>query len=250
MKIISKFSLISAVIGLTAFATAAAGPDQAKWNSLLQRYVTSEGRVDYRALKSGRIAELDSYLHEVAAGWPKGMSPSARKAALINAYNALTVRWIVTNYPVASIEKTNDPFKSVRHVVDGQRVSLDQVEAKLRAMKDPRIHAALVCAGKSCPPLRREAYVADRLDAQLDENTRTWLANTGLNEFDPDRKVASISSIFKWYRHDFESAGGLKSFLARYAPQGRGEFLLSTGARMEFKHYDWGLNDTSVPGAK
>lgn len=237
-------------MGLTAVASAASGPDQAKWNSLLKQYVTSEGRVDYRALKSRGVAELDSYLHEVAVGWPVDMSTAERKAALIDAYNALTIRWIVANYPVASIEKTSNPFKSLRHTVDGHKVSLDQVEAKLRAMKDPRIHAALVCAGKSCPPLRREAYVAERLYAQLDDNVRAWLSNTCLNEFDPERKTASVSSIFKWYRHDFEIAGGLNSFLARYAPRGRGEFLLGTGARLEFKHYDWGLNGTSGPGAQ
>lgn len=250
MKIIVKLSLMSAVIGLTAIAAAASGPDQAKWDSLLKQYVNSEGRVDYRALKAGGGAELDSYLHGVAVGWPEDMPTAARKAALINAYNALTVRWIVANYPVASIEKTSNPFKSLRHTVDGHKVSLDQVEAKLRAMKDPRIHAALVCAGKSCPPLRREAYVADKLDAQLDDNVRAWLSNTGLNEFDPQRRVASVSSIFKWYRHDFEAAGGLKHFLSRYAPQGRGGFLLGNGARLEFKHYDWGLNETSGPGVK
>lgn len=242
MKPLANLAWLLASAHLLIAATEA-GPDPSAWDALVKNYVNAEARVDYAGLKRRGLDELDAYLREVAAPWPTGIEANTRKAALINAYNALTVRWIVTNYPVQSIMKTPNPFKAERHIVDGRKVSLDQVETELRAMNDPRIHAVLVCAARSCPPLRREAYVAERLEAQLDGNTRAWLANLHLNEFRPDRGLASVSPIFKWYAADFGSTQGLSSFLARHAPAG-----FSPGAKIEFRDYDWGLNDASTLG--
>jgi hypothetical protein len=98
-------------------------------------------------------------------------------------------------------------------------------------MGDPRIHAALVCAARSCPPLRREAYAGDKLDPQLDANVSEWLAMRDRNQFIPGKNRVSVSMIFKWYKGDFEKNGGsVEGFLAKYAP------------------YHWGLNDTSDLG--
>lgn len=224
------------------------GPDAALWGSLVKRYVNEEARVDYGRWKREGLAELDAFLAQVAEPWPAGMEASARKAALINAYNALTVRWVLTHYPVQSIMKTPNPFRAARHTVDLRKLSLDEVESQLRKMGDPRVHSVLVCAARSCPPLRGEAYTAERLEAQLDDNTRVWLANAKLNEFAPERNAASVSSIFKWYKGDFGSEQQLRAFLARYSPEGRGGFLLQPKAKMTFKDYDWGLNDASIVG--
>src|SRR5689334_20254677 len=80
-----------------------AAADDSIWDSLLKRYVNTESRVDYAKWKADGTASLDSYLQQLAAPWPKGMSQAAKKAELIDAYNALTVRWILQNYPVESI---------------------------------------------------------------------------------------------------------------------------------------------------
>lgn len=225
-----------------------AGPDSALWDSLAKRYVNEEARVDYGRWQREGVSQLDAFLAQVAAPWPESIDANARKAALINTYNALTVRWVLTHYPVQSIMKTPNPFRAARHTVDGRKLSLDEVESRLRKMGDPRVHSVLVCAARSCPPLRREAYTAARLDAQLDDNTRVWLANAKLNEFLSDRKAASVSSIFKWYKGDFGSEQQLRAFLARYSPEGKGAFLLQPKAKLAFKDYDWGLNDASSVG--
>lgn len=248
MKLLAQFALFL-TCAQAAVAAGDGGPDPAIWDAIVKKYVNDEARVNYAALKRDGWKDLDAYLEQVAARWPSGMSARARKAALINAYNALTVRWIVTNYPVESIMKTPNPFRERRHTVDGRKMSLDEVEGLLRKEGDPRVHSVLVCAARSCPPLRREAYVPERLDAQLDDNTRAWLANSRLHEFLPDRRVARVSSIFKWYRKDFGTAQDLRSFLARYSPGGAGSFLLHPGARLEFQDYDWGLNDSSSAGS-
>ena len=129
-------------------------------------------------------------------------------------------------------------------------VSLDQIESRLRAMGDPRIHAALVCAARSCPPLRREAYIAARLGEQLDDNVREWLADRSLNTFDSARAQAEVSPIFKWYGKDFDSyPGGLAGFLLQYAPPDAKAALGERKFQITFKSYEWGLNDQSRFGA-
>jgi hypothetical protein len=221
-----------------------AAVDHSPWDALLGEYVNDQNRVDYQRLAAERLPQLEAYLAEVARPGTAGLDPGESKALLINAYNALTVRWVLEYFPVASIWSTPDPFKKVRHTVGGKRVSLDQIESMLREMGDPRIHAALVCAARSCPPLRREAYTAERIDAQLDDNTRRWLANTGLNRFDGVTAGAEVSSIFKWYRDDFKThAGNLDGFLKDYAPGDLRKASSDRALRIKFLDYDWGLND-------
>jgi len=220
---------------------AAAIPDHTIWDSLLKTYVNGGHRVDYARLKAEAAPRLDLYLEQVAAPWPASMEPAGKKAALINAYNALMVRWIVTHFPVASVWKTKKAFTIARHKVNGVARSLDQIEIELRAEGDPRIHAVLVCAARGCPPLRREAYLAATLDRQLDGNTRAWLHDQTLNSFDPSKRRASVSSIFKWYAGDFRS---LRTFLIQYGPSEAGQCT-----SISYKDYDWGLNDSGSIGA-
>lgn len=241
--------LMMSVLLLGELTGSAAALDHTAWDQLLKQYVTAEARVDYRGLKEKDLPKLDAYLSTLAAPWPADMTADARKAALINAYNALTVRWIIEHYPVASIQATRDPFTAARHRLNGEVLSLDQTEGRLRDMGDPRIHAAVICAARSCPPLRGEAYVTERVDEQLDDNTRRWLASGALNEFDPAAKRARVSPIFQWYAGDFGSEADLRAFLRQYAPGGRGEFLTDPSARIEYQGYDWGLNEAADSAA-
>ncbi len=230
--------------------SAPAALNHSAWNELTGRYIKEENRVDYRALKDRDLERLDAYLQQLKAKWPGGMPLPERKAALINAYNALTVRWILTNYPVESIWRTKHPFTEARHIVNGEQVSLDQVEGQLRAMGDPRIHAALVCAARSCPPLRREAYDPSRIDEQLDDNFRKWLANSRLNEFLPQSRTANVSMIFKWYADDFRKAGSsVNQYLIRFGPRDGTQFLAAPDSHVDYKPYHWGLNDSSSLGS-
>lgn len=226
-------------------------PDPASWNVLVKEFVTPRHLVDYSRFKKEGLRRLQAYVSHLVRAGNKPLSPNAKKALLINAYNAFTIEWILRNYPTTSIRDTSNPFTVARFTLGGKQVSLDQIESQLRAMGDPRIHAALVCAGRSCPPLRREAYVADRLNAQLNDNVREWLANTSLNEFNPGQGTARISSIFMWYRRDFDSyPGGLQGFLRKYAPPGVAQELGARKLKIYFLKYDWGLNDAQNHGER
>jgi hypothetical protein len=221
-------------------ATTAAAMDHSAWDALLRQHVNAEHLVDYQKLKAQDLPKLDAYLQDLAQPWPKDLSGDAEKAALINAYNALTIRWVLQHYPVVSIWKTKQPFREARHKLNGELISLDALETKLRKSGDVRIHAALVCAARSCPPLRREAYTAEQVSRQLDDNTRQWLANTRLNSFDPQSRKAEVSMIFKWYRTDFPD---LQRFFKDYAP------WKQEPEKISHKTYHWGLNDSSGLGA-
>jgi hypothetical protein len=224
----------------------AAALSHSPWQETLQRFVTPQARVDYAALNKQGLPTLDAYLATLAQPFPRDVSRDERKAALINAYNALTVRWVAAHYPIPSIWRTKHPFTEVRHTVDGRKYSLDQIETELRDMGDPRVHAVLVCAARSCPPLRREAYVAERLDAQLSANTLEWLSNANLNQFDPSAKQAEVSEIFDWYAGDFTKTGGVNLFLGKYGPPHAA--FLKTAGTLRYREYYWGLNDAGTAG--
>ena len=80
-----------------------------------------------------------------------------------------------------------------------------------------RTHAVLVCAARSCPPLQQSAYTADQLDDRVARAYRTWRGRSDLNEFLIDKNEANVSSIFKWFKGDFEKAGGATAIMAKYA---------------------------------
>jgi len=218
--------------------------DHSSWTSILQDHVSPEYRVDYAKMKADGNSKLNSYLSEIAKPWPPSMTADQTKAALINAYNALTLGWILANFPVKSIWRTDEPFRVARHQVNGRIESLDSIETRLRDMGDPRIHAALVCAARSCPPLRREAFNGASLDDQLDDNFRGWLSDPTRNEFLPNQKLAKVSQIFQWYQGDFDKAEGLPRYLERFAPPGSFTAL----NKLEYKIYNWGLNDSGQEG--
>jgi Protein of unknown function, DUF547 len=223
--------------------------ESAPWDEILHQYVNPQHLVDYAKLKQQDWKKLREFVASFGQQGSEELSPDEKKAFLINAYNSMTMEWIVENYPVESIWETQRPFQAHRFRLAGESVSLDEIESRLREMKDPRIHASLVCAARSCPPLRREAYVSDRLDDQLDANVREWLANSALNQFYPDRCLVMVSPIFKWYGKDFdEYPGGLRGFLLKFGPLAATQKLRDGKFAIRFTTYHWGLNDQSGRG--
>lgn len=243
----------AAVLAACGDGRAASGPvevaakiDHAAWDGLLKKYVDERGLVGYAEWKSSeadRIA-LRRYLDRLAAPAGPAATGADRGASLVNAYNALTISWILENYPTRSIQATARPFKERRHRVGGRSVSLDDLEhGALRPAFGYRVHATLVCAARSCPPLSREPYDAARLEEQLDSAMRVWLAREDLNRFEASR--AQVSPIFKWFQEDFERAGGVVAVLRRHGP-----VKVAEGVEVEYLDYDWTLNDKRPPDAR
>ena len=230
--------------------------DHGAFTAVLQDVVDERGLVDYEALVADP-EPLNDYLRRLAATDPSNLPDDDRLAFWLNTYNAYALKLIVDNYPVESIRDVvggafvplvNTPFKVEFVTVGGEVMTLDGVEhGTIREEFDePRIHFALVCAALSCPPLRAEAYVGDRLDAQLDEQARRFLNNPAKNRIPADEDTIELSKIFSWFKGDF---GGndtaLQAYLAPYF-DGDVRTKLEQGAYdVDFLSYDWSLNDTS-----
>ncbi len=237
----------------TACAIAAGVPAGIKnegYDRLLKKYVNEKGLVDYSKWK-GNVEDMkafDAYIAQFGeAGKPA--SGNEKYASLVNAYNAFVLHWILINYPTESIWSLKDSFKAKRHKLGGEMVSLNDIEnTMLRPNFGYRTHAVLVCAARSCPPLQQIAYTGDGLDDQVAHAYRTWLVRPDMNEFFPDRNEANVSSIFKWFKKDFDSTGGVKAVLAKYAPASARPMLERQDCKLTYKSYDWGLNDQGPHG--
>lgn len=228
-----------------------AGLDHSAWQRLLQTHVDRKGLVSYERWKGNpeELQALRRYLANLAAPATPPANGDDRLASLINGYNALTIAWVLENYPTDSIQALEDSFPARRHTVGGRQVSLDDIEhATLRPLAGYRVHGALVCAARSCPPLRREAYTALRVDAQLDQAMREWLDREDLNRFDLAGRRASISPIFDWYAEDFERVGGLRSALKKHSRGDVPRLLDDDRVKIRYLRYDWGLNDRDGRG--
>jgi Protein of unknown function, DUF547 len=221
------------------------------WDVLLKKYVNDRGLVAYADWKKNQIdlQALDDYLKQFIGKPETPVSGNDAAASLINLYNAATIRWILTNYPTDSIQALKDSFSAKRHEIGGTEVSLDDIENEsLRPLLGYRTHAVLVCAARSCPPLQRFAYRAAQLDQQIDAAYQAWLARDDLNHFLPDKKKLEISSIFNWYKGDFDKISGVKQVLVKYAPRQYHDFLAGGDYEISYLPYNWGLNDQGDHG--
>ena len=247
----------TALLLALAVPTAAAPPDYAAWNQLLQRYYDPARGMDYKSLKAKDKAALDQLRRQLAAVDPAGLSRDDQLAYWINLYNVNVVGVVVDNYPVESIRDiSTDPivrlnvFKKDSVATKAGRISLNDVEhEKIRAgFKDPRIHFAINCAAASCPPIRPEAYVGSRLDAQLDDQARRFL--NGPHGVRLAKKggtlVVYTTKIMDWFGEDFDQwGGGRLPFLRKYLSPERQKALDAAGGtvELEYQDYSWDLND-------
>lgn len=221
-----------------------------RWTDILKRRV-SNGRVDYAALKQAP-EQLNRYLAElgnVSKASFKTWSTNQQIAFLINLYNAQTLDLIVRHYPVKSIKDIGSFFKGPwdQPVVRlfGARTTLAKVEHEMlrKDYREPRIHFALVCAALGCPLLRQEAYRAEDLDRQLDEQGRVFLGTSEKNRADLKARTIYLSPVFRWFETDFEStAGTVLDFVRPYFPEPVQEELRQGRFRIRYTDYDWSLN--------
>lgn len=222
-------------------ATPAAAFDHAPFDGLLRDHVR-DGRIDYTA--AGADARLASYLAALAAAEPDAEpSDTARLALWLNAYNALVIRSVVDHQPLESVTAVRGFFDTIKHTVAGREVTLDQLENEIiRPFGDARIHAALVCGAVGCPPLLPEAYAAERLDEQLDEQCRAWLSDPGKVSIDRAGETLWVAMAFKWYADDFERAGGPAGFVKQYLGEDDQLWIAEGGYTVRFLEHDWRLN--------
>ena len=223
---------------------------------VLKTYVKNE-RVDYAALKANP-QDLDAWLKSAGAvteaDFNRWTQPQ-QLAFLINLYNAATLRLILDHYPIQSIKDIGNVFKGPwkQEVVSlhGKKVTLDYLEHGVLRKKyaEPRVHFAIVCAAKGCPSLRAEAFVADKLNEQLDGQGRVFLGTKAKNRWDAKGGVLYLSPIFKWFSEDFEKKSGsvVKFVTPFFPPEDQKAIAAARSPELRFTDYDWSLNSQRNP---
>ena len=211
--------------------------DHSSWNNLLKKYVTIDGKVNYKGFKADE-SELKKYIIYLGTHSPNNTwSKEEQLAYWINAYNALTVDLIIRHYPVKSIKDIKNPWEQRLWKLGEKWYNLDDIEHQiLRKMDEPRIHFAIVCASFSCPKLLNEAFEASKIEAQLTNAIKDFLSDTSRNEI--SENSVKLSKIFQWFSKDFKQNGSVVDFINIYT-----DIDISPKAKISFKDYNWDLNE-------
>jgi hypothetical protein len=243
--------------------------DLSDYDRLLRTYVNDNGWVDYAGVARERAA-LNRFLEQLAAVSPTGYQRNSDRLAFwINSYNAFTLADALdTVYGKRhGVREVSGFFDKRKHAVAGEQLTLDEIEKRGRDLRNPRIHFAIVCASTSCPKLQRFAYTGEKLDSQLEQAAREFLAdpNRGLR-YEASHNDLYVSPIFKWYAGDFTGSEGslwarakatvsgseLLDFIARYAPASVAGQIREHPPTLHYFEYDWSLNslDSHAAGSK
>ncbi len=237
----------------------------------LKAEVITEGRVSYAKLQaSSTFAELErtsNLLHRVD---PQQLTDDdSRMAFWINVYNVLAIHGVIATGIEKSVMEIPSFFGVVAYRVGDYVVTLDEIEngilrrnaphpmtkSRLFDDDDPRlglcpsyidarIHAALVCASKSCPPVA--FYRAANLGEQLDLAAGNYVAADV--EVDDQAKVIRLPITFRYYETDFGRRAGVRLFLLKHSSGAQHEALGSAfdaGYGIDYHRYDWSLNSVA-----
>ena len=242
--------LLALLVLLLPVATLAQEPDYSQWNRLLATYYNPAQGMDYAGLKARDAKALETLRQQLGRVNVDSLNPKQQLAYWINVYNVNVVSTVVEKYPVKSIRDiSTDPivrlnvFKKARVPVGKERISLDDVEHKKirEPFKDARIHFAINCAARSCPPIRTESFTGAGVDAQLDDQARRFLAGPFGAKFerDGDDLTMKVTKIMDWFGDDFDKwAGGKVAFVRKYVT-----VPPSKEVKIQYDDYDWALND-------
>ena len=253
-----RVSVIVAMMASPAAFASEPGPDHAAWDTLLRRYVDEQGQVNYRAWHEEGRQALEVYLQRRAETDVSRLAKEEALAFWINAYNACVVQGVLEHYlpapskarqagPIASVKEVKGFFDRIRYRVASRELTLNEIEGQGRALGDWRIHFAVVCAATGCPVLRSEAYMAERVGAQLDEQISRYLVDDvhGMR-IDYASKTLWVSKIFKWYAKDFVSGPlttkSLWAVIGGFVPQQKSLLWEPEQFNLKFLDYDWSLN--------
>jgi hypothetical protein len=239
-------------LGVALVAAQARALDDALYARVLERYTVpvddiASTRVDYAALPASD--EWEALVRSLGESDPRRLQSRDEKLAFwINAYNILAIDLVRRHFPVDSIRSIGSllapVWKKEAGEIGGRTYSLHEIEHDiLRPMGEPRIHAAIVCASLSCPPLRREPYRAATLGAQLEDNVRRWLADPRKGaRIDRSARTLYLSPILDWFAEDL--GGDVLPFVAAHLPAEAASWVRSQGRalRIRYLDYDWSLN--------
>ncbi|MCJ8328426.1 MAG: DUF547 domain-containing protein [Lentisphaeria bacterium] len=226
----------------------------AGFTALLSKHV-KKGMLSYKGIQKDE-ALLDAYLKELENTDTSKLTANQGLAFWINAYNAFTIKLILSKYPeIDGIKDIPKRWDLDQWNAGGKNYSLNHIEHKILRVKydDPRIHFAIVCASISCPSIANRAYEADTVDAQLTQGAKAFFANsekgftstTGKTFTGKAKYTISISKILKWFSEDFERNGSKIDFILPFLPEKEQAFVKKhkDDLSIDYLTYNWKLND-------
>ncbi|NEZ55779.1 DUF547 domain-containing protein [Adonisia turfae] len=239
----------------------AQGVDYTLYDDVLSTYVDDSGWVNYADLQQSRQA-LDTFNNGLATvddATLSSWSEEEQIAFWINAYNSLTLKSIVDQTPLKpSIKDITGVWRLRKHPINEKEKTLNNIEHDVLRVDfdEPRLHAAIVCAAISCPPLRNEAFTGENLDAQLDEQVEQWLARPDGLKIDKAAGEVKVSKIFSWFGGDWIPSYGVDSgftgskeeravlnFISQYVSDEDRAYLEAGDYQVSYFDYDWTLNN-------
>lgn len=247
--------------------------DHSLYDTFLQRFV-SNGFVDYNGMQKQRET-LNKYLQSIKQVNPnefENWSNNEQMVFWINAYNAITLEVILINYPIqwgSLISRARFPKSSIRQInkvwdtvyikVMGKELTLNQIEHEILRKKfhDPRIHFVIVCASIGCPKLESRAFYADGLEQRLEQAARNFISDSKQVRLDKKENTFNISSIFEWFKEDFNASATAHQNYKNYSKSERGiiefivsrlskedqQFIFNNQPKIKYLKYDWTLNE-------
>lgn len=243
------------------------------FNKLLQENV-KDTKVKYQGfIDSVEFVNYLESLNNISPDDFNTWTDSQKIAFWINAYNAFTIKAIIDHYPIQrsftlvgifyapknSILQIPGVWKKLQFQAVGQNVTLDHIEHGIlrKEFNEPRIHSAINCASISCPDLRNEAYISDKIDKQLDDSSKNFVnSKTKGVLIDKNKNKIKVSKIFKWFGDDFfsnyhkqefndksDKQNGTLGFIYKYINDDEKIFLLNSNYKLKYMSYDWSLNE-------
>jgi len=224
--------------------------DHSTFDQVLKSYVDEKGLVDYNGI--GKDQHFSEYLQSLQGAKVEQLSRNGQLAFWINAYNAITIDKVIKKKPKKSVRETGFPglwtstkfFTSPEHIVANRRLSPDDIEHKIlrKKFKDPRIHFAIICASKGCPPLPRVAYTEANVQTRLEEETKSYLNSNRGTRIDRSTNTLYVSKLFDWFSEDFiQKSGSIVAFMRPYLDEEVLSFL-DNKPKISYLKYDWTLN--------
>jgi hypothetical protein len=212
------------------------------YNTLLGKYVTSSG-VKYAEWKANAadMQAIQGVVDGIAKENVSAMGKQQQLAFYINAYNAWILHEALGKYPTKSVKDALFTFFTGKRItVAAQQMSFNALEKETIRSKfnDPRVHFALNCASRSCPPLNRTAFSGDKLDGQFESLAKGYVNSEHGVKYNAATKSAELSKIFDWYKDDFKADGGAIAFINK-----RRSTPIPADAKISYQDYDWGLNE-------
>ncbi|MEO5753560.1 MAG: DUF547 domain-containing protein [Chthoniobacterales bacterium] len=231
---------------LLASASVCRAEQSPKWigsyQNLLGKYVTSSG-VKYSDWKNNPsdMQAIQQVVDSIAKEKISGASKEEQLAFYINAYNAWILHEALGKYPTKSVKDLLFTFFTGQRIkVAGEEMSFNHLEKEIirPRFNEPRMHFALNCASRSCPPLAPEPFRAAKLDEQLERLSVNFINSPKGVDYSDGDEAAALSAIFNWYKDDFKALDGPLAFINE-----RRDPPLPKEVKITYQDYDWSLNE-------